>query len=188
MRPGIWKQSFLVTAVTLLFCAPAVPGDILDAEVAHADGRYQVSFDVLINADKDRTWALMTDYERLPRLSRTTTESRVLERQGDRLQRLRLTQRVCILFLCKDMRKTVHAASWNKNDIVVVADPTASDFRFSVEHWRVTARDGRTRVQYAAVVEPDFFVPPLIGPWLIKSVLRREIEATLQRLESLAAE
>jgi hypothetical protein len=33
---------------------------------------------------------------------------------------------------------------------------------------------------------PDFFIPPLIGPWLMKSFLQKEIKATAIQVEALA--
>ena len=39
---------------------------------------------------------------------------------------------------------------------------------------------------YNAALEPDFFVPPLIGTWLIKRHVRQNLEESMERVEELA--
>jgi hypothetical protein len=72
-------------------------------------------------------------------------------------------------------------------DILTLADPAASDFRHARELWQLQPHAGGTRLTYQAEFEPAFFVPPLIGPWLIKARLRSELEDIAARLEQLAA-
>jgi hypothetical protein len=35
-------------------------------------------------------------------------------------------------------------------------------------------------------MEPNFSIPPVIGPWLVKSFLIEEIKATAMQVEALA--
>ena len=48
------------------------------------------------------------------------------------------------------------------------------------------AEDDRTRLHYTAEVEPNFFIPPLIGPPVVKYFLRQEIQLTAIEVEALA--
>jgi hypothetical protein len=42
-------------------------------------------------------------------------------------------------------------------------------------------------MSYTAEMVPNFFIPPVIGPWLVKSFLIEEIKATAVEVESLAS-
>ena len=42
-------------------------------------------------------------------------------------------------------------------------------------------------MRFRYVMEPDFWIPPIIGPLLIKRSLLREAEYTIDRIEALAS-
>jgi hypothetical protein len=84
------------------------------------------------------------------------------------------------------MKKVVDIEARPQDDIVVTGVPALSDFSYSVEHWQVSAEGEKTRLRYSAEMVPDFFIPPLIGPLLIKSILQKEIQATAIQVEALA--
>lgn len=86
------------------------------------------------------------------------------------------------------MRATEDVQTEGDGEIVGQALPSASDFRELREHWRIVPDDSGTRVHYAATMMPKFFVPPLIGPWLIKATLRRELATSARRIERLSHE
>lgn len=167
--------------------APAVvAGSIERLETAHANGRYTVSFEVVLDAPRDKVWRIMTDYERLPRVSKIITESRVLERQDANRHRVGVTLEACVLFFCKTVKRVVEIAAKPSTDITVTEDPASPHFRSAVERWRVAAEGAATRLNYTAEVVPNFFIPPLIGPPVVKYFLRREIRLTAFEVEALA--
>jgi hypothetical protein len=95
--------------------------------------------------------------------------------------------RSCIFFFCKDISMI--------QDVVVVAntiradiDPGESDFRSGYFHWTVSSsHSGGSHIEFEAVMEPDFFIPPLIGGYFVRKRLRREILKTAIKLETEAA-
>jgi hypothetical protein len=46
--------------------------------------------------------------------------------------------------------------------------------------------NGGTRVRYTLLVEPDFWIPPGIGPYMIKRKLKSDGSEALGRIEALA--
>ena len=64
--------------------------------------------------------------------------------------------------------------------------PALSDFRRGIYRWRLQSENGATRMQFTALLEPDFWVPPVIGPWLIKRKLLDEVRVTTAAIESRA--
>ena len=172
-----------------IFCLPtlAVAATVLHTEVRHEAGRYAVALEVQLDAEPARVRALMTDYARLDRLSKTIVASRIVRATEDAV-RVRVDFRACVLIFCRTLRKTQEVREEPGGDIRSDYDPAESDFAFGREHWRIRAEGSGTRVRYDAELVPSFFVPPLIGPWIVKLKLRDELETTAARLEKFAHE
>lgn len=180
-------------ALWLLAYVPnGIAADILHSEVRHRDGVYRVRFAVHVYAEAQTVRALMTDYARLSRLSNVVAGSEVVQRFGDGTQRLRLSLRACVWIFCKDLRKLQDVSMHANGDIVTVAIPNESDFSHAVERWRIVAapdatHTARTRIEYESEMTPSFFVPPFLGPAVIKRALWRELTHSIATLERLAA-
>ena len=174
----------LVTGLSVSASASAT--DIQRIEATHDDDRYKLTFEVVLSAARDKVWNIMTDYDQLPRVSKVIVESRILKQDDENRHRVGVTLRACVLIFCKTMKNVVDILARPKDDIVVTGVPALSDFRYSVEHWQVSAEGANTRLHYTAEMVPDFFVPPLIGPWMVKYFLKREITATAIQVEALA--
>jgi hypothetical protein len=70
--------------------------------------------------------------------------------------------------------------------IRTVTLPEQSDFKYSVSEWFIEADEGGSRMTYVLEMEPDFWVPPVIGPWYLKRTLLRGGGAAIDRIERLA--
>lgn len=159
-------------------------------EISHDGDTYLVSFDVLITADAAKARALLGDYTQWPRLSDVVTGARLVSALPDGRQRVSLDVRSCVLkVFCKSIRQVKDmavdpGATSYRTEMV----PGLGDFASGWEHWRITAEsDLRTRLRYDAKLIVAFNVPPLIGPWILKRELRRELIGTAERLEQLVA-
>ena len=182
----MWSRATVLLALGLLAPASAA-GTIELLETTHADGRYTVTFEVVLNADRDKVWQIMTDYEHLPRVSKIITESRVLKSQDANRHRVGVTLEACVLIFCKTVKRLVDIDARPQTEIFVTEVPEQSDFREGKERWRVAAEGPKTRLHYTAELVPDFFIPPLIGPVVVKYFLRREIRLTALEVEALAS-
>jgi hypothetical protein len=182
----VWRRSTVLLAIGLLTPALVSAATIVRTETTYADGRYWVSFEVVLDADRNNVWQIMTDYEHLPRVSKLIVASQILKSEDANRQRVDVTFHACVLILCKTMKKVVDIQVWPQDDILVTGEPALSDFSYSVERWRVVAEGAKTRLFYTAEMVPKFFIPPVIGPWLVKSFLQREINTTAIKVEALA--
>ena len=159
---------------------------VLHTEVEHNAGRYTVTFTFRVNAGAGAVRRQLTDYDHLERLSRVVQKSEQLSPGDDGRPRVRVVMRSCFLFFCQTVRKLETVTEFPDGRLIVVADPTESDYRYSRVEWRIRAEATQTHVTYQAEYEPAFFVPPLIGPWVVKSRIRHELELLAERLEQLA--
>ena len=171
---------------SLLLSAPAMAYRLGETAIYHDAGVYTVAFDVHLDADAGRVRELMTDYDHLDRLSNIVTTSQVLEVLADGSRHIKLDMRACVLFLCKTVRRVQKVTTLANGDITTSAIPELSDFARAHEHWRIQKQPHGTRIHYRAELVPSFFVPPGLGPYLIKQAIRRELVTAAQRLESLA--
>lgn len=145
-----------------------------------------MKFDVRINADKASVRRQLTDYAHYTRLSDSITESRIVRIYSATRLRVAIRLDSCVLIFCKVLNIVREVQILENGDIVTVADPAESDFSEARERWRISEDSGATRLIYDAELVPSFYVPPLIGPWLLKSRIRRELRTTAERLELLA--
>lgn len=146
---------------------------------------YLVHFSVDIDAAPAAVRARMTDYDHLKRLSDTVRESRIVARH-DGVTRVALVLHACVWIFCRDLRKVVDARTAPDGDVVTHVVPAQSDFKVYDERWRIRPQGQRTRVRYDARVVPDFFVPPLIGPYIMKRKIQSELALSARKLERLA--
>jgi hypothetical protein len=182
MRARCWWPSLF-----LLLAQAAQAATILDADVTRDDGRYGVTFDVRVDAAARKVRALLTDFAHLDRLSNTITEDRVVAPGPGGGLRLHLTFHACVLMVfCRDIRKTTDVRTDHEGDILFTLVPAESDFGAGDETWHIEGDRRSTRLQYRASLVPTFFVPPLIGPWLVKRRIVDELETTVVRIETLA--
>jgi hypothetical protein len=67
--------------------------------------------------------------------------------------------------------------------------PEESDFLSGYVRWLVTSSaSGGSRIQYESVIEPDFFIPPVIGQFFVRKRLQQQIFATAENLAREAAQ
>jgi hypothetical protein len=183
-------------AAALLACtlcgATAAAFDIQSVDVQHQDDRYRVSMRVTLDAPAADTYAVFSDPARLREVNPAIREVQVLEQLGPNLRRVRTRVRACVAFFCRqlqqvqDMRYRPAEQEGGRIDAAVL--PDRSDFRYGHASWTFAAcqEAKRTCLAFDAELEPAFWVPPLIGPWLIQRKLRDEAIETSRGLERLA--
>lgn len=173
-------------ASLMLWHAPGVlAGELLDTHLDLVDDHYLIHIDMLIEADPQRVYDYLTDYNRLDRLSPEITRSELLEANPPRY-RVRVVTTGCIGPFCQTVRQVQDVTELQNGYILVKVIPRKSDLRYGRNFWHIRAENGRTRVTYSADVVPDFWLPPIIGPLLFKQKLATEGENVINTLEILA--
>jgi uncharacterized protein YndB with AHSA1/START domain len=173
--------------LVLLWPSAAAAGNIVASGVDHPDERYTLFVTAHIDASPQRVWRTITDYARLADINPAFETSTVL-RQDAKSVRVRTRIRVCILVFCKSVIQVQDVRYPRAQEIVAEMVPGAGDFRTGVAHWSLTQAGSGTRLQFDEWFVPDFWIPPVIGPWLIRRKLVQEVEVTMAHIEGTGHE
>src|SRR5690606_21084167 len=151
-------------------------------------GRFQLFAETRLEADAKAIFDVLTDYEdgRFGRISSVYKESDYLEPAPDGTPIVYTRMEGCMLSFCKSLTRVERLETEEPHLIRTTTLPERSDFKFAESEWMLTPVEGGTEVLYELVMEPDFWVPPLIGPWIMKRELRQGGERAIYRIERLA--
>ena len=176
----------LVPALLLLCALGAGAGQVQRAEVSHDQGTYHLRLDVELDADLEPVYAIATDFDNLERISPTVTEAERLPSPEPGLQRRKMVIRTCVLFYCLNAN-LVENAELSGHMIVTTVIPEQSDFKSGRTVWIMTSRGpGHSRIELDSEVVPSFWIPPVVGPYIIKKKMLEEGRQTIERIEQLA--
>jgi uncharacterized protein YndB with AHSA1/START domain len=178
----------LFAVVGALVASSGRPGTIRTLEITHEDGRYHLVANSLLDAPPEALFAVLTDYDddAFSRISEIYKESGYLPPDGDGTPLVYTVVEGCLLFYCRTMSRVERLEVDKPHLIRTTTLPERSDFKYSRSEWLLQPEQGGTRVIYRQDAEPDFPVPPFIGPRLIKSTLLKGGADAIDHLEELA--
>jgi Polyketide cyclase / dehydrase and lipid transport len=168
--------------LVVLWPALATAGRILDSGVQRSGDGYALFVDADIQAPPDRVHHALTDYENLAAINPSFVSSELLGRHNG-TDRVRTVLRVCILVFCKNVVQVQDLHYPDRNTIEASMVPAAGNFRSGVARWSLHLNEGGTRLHFTETFVPAFWVPPVIGPWLIRRKLVEQVEVTMRHIE-----
>ena len=113
--------------------------------------------------------------------------SSLLTQPGHLPAKRKIIMHTCILFYCRRITLIETVNEYNMNTVIAMVIPTESDFEFGESNWQVISlNDQATQLSLTSQLQPKFWIPPVIGPWLIKKKMIRELYVMVDRLELLA--
>ncbi len=181
----------IVAALVLLVAAGltvAVRGaTIRSIDVDRDSGRYSLHAETYLAAEPDDIFEVLLDYDRFNRISSVYKEYGYLDPAPDGTPIVFTRMEGCLLFYCVSMRRVERLEASRPGYIRTVTLPEQSDFKYSMSEWMLEPEGDGTKMTYRLVMEPDFWVPPVIGPWYLKRTLQRGGTAAINRIERLAA-
>lgn len=159
--------------------------DIIASGVTEENNTYTLYVYARIDAPLPMVHAAITDFANLATINPSIEESQVLMQTPDQ-QRVRTVVRVCILIFCKRVVQVQDVREPDDYTIEATMVPGAGDFLSGSARWTLQAQNGVTRLRFIEVFVPDFWVPPLIGTWMIEDKLVEEVELTARHIEQQA--
>lgn len=162
--------------------------EIIEVQVEQADGAYHIYFEILLDAPKERVEEILKDYGNLDALSPSIVDSEIISGAPGEDATVAITLKPCVWILCKTMQKITNVTINAYGAIVYKTVPEQSDFKYGKEQVIIKKKrtTGQTRVTYNAKLAPKFFVPPLLGSWLIRKHIVQNLKTSNARVEELA--
>jgi hypothetical protein len=128
----------------------------------------------------------MLDWDLSTEFSSVVVESRNLEPDANGRPQYYVRNEACVLFFCMSVEREGMIEHTPYEVIQTHVYPDKSDFYFSNETWHFTEEGEGTVVVYDLEFKPKFFVPPMIGPYMIKRKLKNDSGDAINRIEAIA--
>jgi hypothetical protein len=170
--------------------ALAAAATIDELDVTRQRGRYSLEANARLDATPESIYAVLTDFDdnAYSRISRVYKESRYLEPAADGTPVVYTRMEGCVLWHCMTLERTERLETDAPRWIKSTALPEGSNFKHATSEWLLEPDGDGTVMSYTLEMEPDFFVPPIIGPWYLKRTLSQGGLRAVTRIERLARE
>jgi hypothetical protein len=89
-----------------------------------------------------------------------------------------------VLVFCFDLYFVEDVEEFEDGAITTTVVPEESNFRRGYSNWRIESISATTtRISVEAEHEPEFWIPPVIGPLVFKRSFRKEVRETAINIE-----
>lgn len=179
------SRRLLLLGLGLIGPISATALEITRLDVDQHGRRFEVRAESLMAAPPDFVYAALADYDNFHRLAGGLAETRWLEppQAGEGLAYTRIDS--CVLFFCKVIERVERVILEPGLSLRTEALPERSDFRVYQTNWQLQADGESTRLLFSATMEPDFWLPPVIGKWALRRKLERSARMIGERVEWL---
>ena len=162
-----------------------------EVEILEQSGIYQIKVVALIDAPARSVRHVLMDYVHIYRLNPSIIESEVLKRHDDGSVNVRTRVIGCAAWFCEELERVERVRLLPSGDLHAEIIPELSEFKSGQTFWRIKAVGDFCEVSYLSDMEPDIFIPPVVGKLLIKKSIREEMQisfANLEKISSIMAE
>lgn len=156
-------------------------------EVAHEENAYSLYAEMVLDAPVRDVYLLLADYDRAEELSDLVEDVSLLASPEPCRHRVHSVAELCVLVFCGQVDQVQDVYEMPNREILALTVPEESNLQEGVMHWRLQPAGNRTRLKVFARVVPDFWVPPVIGPWAVKHALTSQVRETAENIERLSA-
>jgi len=173
--------------LTFINNASVLANDIAEFEVTEEEGVFYIKASVVLHAPVEYVRAVLTDYVHIYRLNPSIIESEVLASPGNNVARVRTKVIACVVSYCEEVERVEDVRILSSGDIQAKIVPQFSQFKSGITLWQIRSVGEDSRLTYYAEMEPDFFIPPIIGNAIVKAKLRDELMTSFSSLEKIAS-
>lgn len=184
------RKQLLLVAISACYVASGFPATLRGIAVSRDNDRYSVVADTHLTASPDAIAKVLLDFDadRYQRISEIYKESSYLPPDTDGTPLVYTRVEGCLIGFCRSMSRVERLEVVTPQFIRSRVVPERSDFKYSLAEWTFEPEDGGTRVTYRMEMEPDFWLPPFVGPWFLKRTLLKGAPAAIEQIETLAVE
>lgn len=183
---SVTRSLLVVIAVVLFQPISAIACELNHAEITEDKGIFRFQFTTIIDAPAEYVRQVLTDFTHIYRLSSSIIESEVLPSTQADETKVRTRVLACASVFCREVERVEIVRFLASGDLQADIVPELSEFRSGRAIWKITALENRSKLAYEATLEPDFFIPPVIGISVIIDSMKNEFVTTLDRIERIA--
>lgn len=181
----------IIPAIMILasYCLPSAQlnaAELVHLELDQDQGVYQLRLEIILDASPENVHEVVTDYVHIYRINPSIIDSEILDTPDNSVIRVRTVINDCIMVFCKELHRVEEIRELESGDIYSLVVPELSNVKSGLTIWQIHPMGKRTRLIYLLSLEPDFFVPPLIGTLVVKQKLRKEVLSSLDNIERIA--
>ncbi len=180
------SRAVLPVVLSLLCMSAANAAEMRSVNVGYDDGHYTMVSEVWFDATVEQVYEVFRRWDLSTQFSSAIVESRDEAEDEFGRPRYYVRNRGCVLFFCRSFERRGHVELEINEVLRAYANPETSDFLLSNETWRFVAENGGTVVSYHLLMKPKFWIPPGIGPYLIKRKLKSDGGQAIDRIEVIA--
>jgi ribosome-associated toxin RatA of RatAB toxin-antitoxin module len=157
----------------LSLCVVAGTVAAASTEVSRSGPGFQVRATIDADASAELCYEVLSDFDRLSDFIPGMQSSRIVSPPGEPLL-LRQVGRTKVAFSEYTFDVTLAVAVDPPREITFRR--VAGNLRRMDGGWRVAGDMARCSIDYRADIEPGFWVPPLVGPLIMRSQVARQLE------------
>ena len=176
----------LLGAFLLSLVLSVSSADLRDVLVEKIDKRYSLISYTYFDTNAEDLYRVLIDYDLFTKFTSAFAESRNVAPDQQGRPQFYTRMEGCVIWWCKSLVRNGYLVLQPSSEIIAIVNPETSNFNYSHERWRLRNEGDGTLLIYEFYMEPGFWVPPVIGPFLIKRTLRSEAIDVVDRIEALA--
>ena len=161
----------------------AVSAEFIMLSVDESEGEYHLKVESVIDAPAHYVYNIITDYKHAYRINPSIVEARVLPTDRDAALRIMNHSVYRIGPFDFSIEWVGDVSEPAPGTVTIKTIPELSSFESGYAVWVIRPLGKRTRVNYDASLKPKFFIPPVIGDYIVKKRLHSETVATFTRIE-----
>ena len=158
-----------------------------EVEITEQSGTYQIKVVAVIDASASHVRHVLTDYVHIYRLNPSIIESEVLKRHDDGSVSVRTRVIGCAAWFCEELDRVEKVRQLPSGDLHAEIVPELSQFKSGQTFWRIKTLGDHCEVTYLSDMEPDVFIPPIVGKFLLKKAIRKEMQISFANLEKISS-
>jgi hypothetical protein len=182
------RKILLLVAIGVFYVSASMPATLRNVDVSRREDRYRVVADTHLDASPEDIYKVLMDFDgdRYQRISDIYKESSYLPPDIDGTPLVYTRVEGCLLGYCRSMSRVERLEVVTPQFIRSRTVPERSDFKYSLSEWTFEPEGDGTRVKYLMEMEPNFWLPPFVGPWFLKRTLVKGAPKAIDQIELLA--
>lgn len=181
----------MLTAALLMMSAAATAGspptEIRILDLHKEEDLYVVRAETYIDAPLEGVYDVLVDYEGFHRISSFIDETRFIDRVDDDDEGIVYTRlKGCLLAFCKTIERIERLEVVPDRRITATVIQDQSDVNYARAVWEIYPEGSGTLLTYDLEVDLGFWIPPVLGPAVIRGLLRSRGLRAAQRVAALA--